>query len=294
MAAINWLGSRPGHMQYGGFLLGPGTPWRWGDLEGWEDTPAVDSGTVLKASDHGGWPGAFFAQTRTVSATLVVRSEPGRMNGTLRQLAAATPIDAPDEVPLVIQLDDDPPLVAFARCVRRAFPVSRTHRVGLARGAIEFEASDPRRYSLIESQATTQLPQPESGLVWPLAFPLDFGTRGSTGNVEAANSGDAPTHPRFEIAGPCSRPSVTNLSTGTVLEYDIDLSATDVLYVDTGAGTVTLNGVTANRLYTATTRSQPEQAFVLPPGPSALAFRSDDSPPDPASTLTVTWRSAYW
>lgn len=294
MASINWLGGKPGHWQYGDFLMGPGTPWRWDEMEGWDDTPGLDSGTVLKSSDHGAWPGVYYAQVRTVTASMVVRSEPGQMNGTLRQLAAATPIDASEEVPLVLQLDDDQPLMIFARCTRRSFPISRTHRVGLARGAIEFEASDPRKYSLVEETYIAQLPQPEPGLAFPLAFPLDFGAPGSTGNVDAFNSGDAPTHPRFEIKGPCSTPSITNINTGTILEYDIDLSASDVLYVDTQQGTVTLNGTTANRLYTATTRSQPEGVFTLPPGRSTLAFRSDDSPPDPASTLTVIWRSAYW
>lgn len=294
MAAINWLGSRPGHMQYGDFLLGPGTAWKWDELEGWEETPGTDSGTVLKASDHGAWPGTYYAQTRTVTASLVVRSEPGNMNGTIRQLAAATPIDASVEVPLVIQLDDDAPLMMFARCTRRAFSVSRGHRTGLARGAIEFEASDSRRYSLLENTHITSLPQPEPGLAWPLVFPLNFGTPGSTGNIEAYNSGDAPTHPTFQIKGPCSQPTIVNLTTGALLEYDINLSASDTLYIDTNQGTVTLNGTQANRLYTATTRSQPEGAFSLPAGSSALAFRSDDSAPDPASTLTVTWRSAFW
>lgn len=294
MTAINWLGSQPGHMQYGEFLLGPGTAWRWDELQGWEETPGLDSGSVLKASDHGAWPGIFYAQTRTVTASLVVRCEPGTMNGTLRQLAAATPIDSSVEVPLVVQLDDDAPLVVFARCTRRAFNVARGHRTGLARGAIEFEASDPRRYGLLEQSQTTGLPQPEPGLTWPLVFPLDFGVPGSTGNLDAFNSGDAPAHPVFTIQGPCSQPLIMNLTTGSLLEYDIDLSSTDTLYIDTNQGTVTLNGTTANRLYTATTRSQPEGAFSFLPGSNAVAFRSDDSSPDPASTLTVTWRSAFW
>jgi hypothetical protein len=294
MAGVNWLGSKPGHMQYGDFLLGPDTPWRWDGLEGWEDTPGLDSGTVLKASDHGAWPGTFFAQVRTITTSLVIRSEPGQMYGTIRQLAAATPIDASDEVPLLVQFDDETPLMIFARCTRRAVAVSATNRTGLTRGALEFEASDPRKYTLAESIRITGLPQPETGLVYPLVFPLDWGTPGSTGNVEAFNSGDAPTHPVFTIKGPCSKPSITNINTGALLEYDIGLSSSDVLYVDTNQGTVTLNGTTANRLYTATTRSRPEQSFTLPPGASALAYRSSDSPPDPASTLTVTWRSAFW
>lgn len=294
MAAISWLGDRPGHMQYGDFLLGPGTPWRWDLLEGWEDTPGIDSGTVLKASDHGAWPGLFYAQVRTLTTNLVIRSEPGQMQGTIRQLAAATPIDATTEQPLVVQFDDETPMVVFARCTRRSVGVTRTNRVGFTRGALEFEASDPRKYTLLESSHIIQLPQPEPGLAWPLVYPLNFGTPGSTGNLEAYNSGDAPSHPYFEIKGPCSTPSITNINTGSILEYDIDLSATDTLYVDTKQGTVTLNGDSVNRLYTATTRSQPEASFVLPPGKTSLAFRSDDSSPDPASTLTVTWRSAYW
>lgn len=294
MAAINWLGYKPGHIQYGDFLFGPDTAFKWDELEGWEDTPGLDSGTVLKSSDHGAWPGTYYAQTRTVTASLIVKSEPGQMQGTIRQIAAATPIDSSDEVPLVVQFDDETPLVVFARCIRRNIATGRSNRTGLARGAIQWEASDPRKYTLAESIGTAGLPQPEPGLVFPLVFPLDFGTPGETGNISATNFGDAPTHPLFTITGPCSNPSIINVTTGDILEYDIDLSSTDVLYVDTQQGTVTLNGRTANRLYTATPRSQPEGSFVLRPGSSSLAFRSDDSTPDPASTLTVTWRSAFW
>jgi hypothetical protein len=294
VAAIEWLGSKPGHMQYGDFLLGPGTAWRWDNLEGWEDTPAIDSGTVLKASDHGAWPGIFYAQVRTITASLVVKSEPGQMFQTIRQLAAATPIDNADEVPLVVQFDDEAPLMVFARCTRRNMSVTRSNRMGLTRGAIEFEASDPRKYSLLESSLVTQLPQPEPGLTFPLAYPLNFGTPGASGNLTAVNIGDAPAHPAFVIKGPCTGPSITNIDTGAILEYDLTLSSTDSLYVDTAQGTVTLGGTMANRLYTASSRSLPEAAFVFPPGSTALAFRSDDATPDPASTLTVTWRSAYW
>lgn len=294
MAAINWLGSSPGHIQYGDFLFGPGTVWKWDELEGWEDTPGIDSGTVLKASDHGAWPGTQYAQARTITVNLIVKTEPGSMSGAVRQLSAATPIDRADEIPLVVQLDDDAPLVVFARCTRRALTVNRSNRVGFTRGSIQWEASDPRRYTLAESQVITGLPQPEAGLSFPLGFPLPWGAAGATGNVSAANHGDAPAHPAFVIKGPCTTPSVTNLVTGDVLEYDLSLSASDVLYVDTGQSTVTLNGTQASRLYTATSRSVPEASFAFPPGVSSLGYRSNDNPANPASTLTVTWRSAYW
>lgn len=49
---------------------------------------------------------------------------------------------------------------------------------------------------------------------------------------------------------------------------------------------------TADRLYTATARSAPGQAFSLPPGPSVITFRAAEF--NPFGALTVLWRSAYW
>lgn len=93
------------------------------------------------------------------------------------------------------------------------------------------------------------------------------------------NVGDADTQPVLAITGPAVRPTVTNQATGTVLEYDLTLAATDRLVIDTQAGTVTLNG-TAPRLYTATARSTPEQAFTLSPGESLLTFRAAEFDPN--------------
>lgn len=294
MASIEWLGYRPGHIQYGDFLLGPDTVWRWNTLEGWEETPAVDSGTVARSTSHGSWPGVHLVQSRTITLNLVIRTEFGQMSAALRELARATPIDAPEEVPLAVQLDNEPPLICFARCSRRSISVDPTNRTGLARGAIQFEASDPRRYALTESQTSTPLPKPEGGISWPLAWPLAWGSAGSTGNASCNNTGDAPTNPVIEFHGPCTTPSVTNIQTGDKLEYDLTLAPGDVLYVNTEQGSVTLNGPQANRLYTATTQSDPETSFVLPPGANALAFRSSDPLPDPAARMVVTWRSAFW
>lgn len=75
------------------------------------------------------------------------------------------------------------------------------------------------------------------------------------------------------------------------LEYDLTPAATDRLVVDTREGAVTLNNASP-RLYTATARSTPEQAFTLPSGPSLLTFRAEEF--NDAGALTVLWRSAWW
>ncbi|MFF3178105.1 hypothetical protein ACFVQ0_36420 [Streptomyces sp. NPDC057900] len=292
----------PGHVEYDGLLLGPFTPYGWKSVTGWEDSPGTDSGTVNRAAAHGAYPGRLLAQPRTITLDgVVIRTEPRQMGATVRRLSSATAL-RDDEVPLVIRLDDSPPLLCFARCIRRAIPVAAGgYAVGVVQGAaLQFEASDPRRYELVEQQVETRLPMAEPGLDWhldpgpeSLTYPLDFGEPGSTGTVTATNDGDAAAHPLVRFRGPVALPSVTNITTGAVLEYDITLAADDELLVDTDNGTVTLNR-TASRLYTATARSVPENTFTLAPGSASLTFRAAPGSNDPGAACSLRWRSAYW
>ncbi|MFD9789620.1 hypothetical protein ACFWXK_01590 [Streptomyces sp. NPDC059070] len=287
----------PGHLQFGDVLLGPGTAFGWQSLTGWEDGPALDSGSVPRADGHGSYPGRLLAQARTITVEgIVIRTEPAQMDRAVRALSAATAL-RDEEMPLVIRLDSAAPLLSWARCMRRAVPVGvGGYGVGVVRGgALQFEASDPRRYSLTEQYIETRLPQAEPGLDWKtgLAWPLDWGPSGASGNLTARNDGDAPAHPLITFRGPVERPSLTNITTGVVLEYDLVLADGDALVVDTAAGTVTLNG-SASRLYTVSPRSVPEQLFTFPPGATDLAFRAAPGSSDPRATATLRYRSAYW
>ncbi|QKW51684.1 phage distal tail protein [Streptomyces buecherae] len=295
------LVNRPGHVEITGpggtVLLGPGTPYGWRTLTGWEETPPYDSGTVPRAGAHGAYLGRLLAQPRTIALDgLTIRTDPGRMSAAVRALAAATAL-ADDELPLVVQLDDAPPLLMFARCIRQAVPTAAGgYALGVVtEGSVQFEATDPRRYGLVEQVVETQLPAAEPGLNWAtagLAWPLEWGTPGSTGALTVVNEGDAPAHPVITFRGPVDTPSITNLTTGDVLEYETPLAASDVLTIDTGAGTVLLNS-TASRLGDVSPRSVPEESFVLPPGTTTLIYRAAPGS-DPQSTAAVRFRSAYW
>ncbi|WP_203610223.1 phage tail domain-containing protein [Streptomyces sp. SID8111] len=303
--------SRPGHVQYGGFLLGPGTPYRWRRLSGWGDLPGLDSGTVPRAGAHGAFPGRLFSQVRTVTVDeLIIRAPRAQVGAVVGALESATvPVD--EELPLVAWLDERGPLLVHARVTRRLIPAGVGYRVGVIHGgAVEFEATDPRRYELVERSSVARLPMPEPGLDWHtdgagaddgLDWRLagggeggvSFGEPGSTGALSVHNAGSAPAHPLVEFRGPVDRPSLTSLVTGDALEYDLPLAAGDVLVVDTRAGTVTLNG-SASRLHLATARSVPEETFTLPPGATDYTFRAAPGSTDPAASVTVRWRSAYW
>lgn len=294
--------SSVGHIQFGDeLLLGPGTPYRWRTLNGWEDLPALDSGSVPRSDAHGAFPGRLLAQARTIDlADVVVRAPRGTVGDAVRALNAATALGEA-ELPLVVWLDSRGPLLVHARVLRRSVPVGKGYSLGTVLGAaIQWEASDPRRYSVAEQQVETRLPRPEPGLDWHVApgpesldWPLVFGAPGSSGDLVAVNQGDAPTHPVVVFRGPVERPSLTNVATGDTLEYDITLAADDTLLVDTGAGTVVLN-TTASRLYTVTARSTPEQLFALAPGATSLVFRAAPGSTDPRAACIVRWRSAHW
>ncbi|MGW3057680.1 phage distal tail protein [Streptomyces goshikiensis] len=285
--------TRPGQVQYGSLLLGSGTPYRWRDVTGWEELPALDSGDVPRSDAHGSFPGVLLAQSRTVGLSgLIIRAPRDRIGAVLGTLNAGT-VPRTDEIPFVAWLDDRGPLLAFARAVRRSIPVGPGYQLGtIVGGAVEWVATDSRRYDLAEQSVAATLPTAEPGLSWPLAWPLGFGTPGSSGALVALNRGDAAAHPVIEFRGPVTTPALINTATGDVLEYDIPLAAGDVLTVDTLAGSVVLNGG-ASRLYSVSSRSVPEQTFTLAPGITPLAFRAAPES-EPTATVTVRFRSAYW
>ncbi|MGW2541076.1 phage distal tail protein [Kitasatospora sp. NPDC001574] len=307
----------PGHIQFGEqLLLGPGTPYRWRTLSGWSDSPAWDSGTTNRPAGHGAYPGALWAQPRTVTVDgIVIRAPAGRIGAVVGQFEAGA-VSLDDELPLVVHLDERGPLMVWARCLRWSVPTGRGYRVGTITGcALQFEAADPRRYSLAEQHADTGLPVDEQGLDWHLdaaaergldwhlATPpggapptedgITFGSGGSTGIITATNAGKAPSPGVLVFTGPVEQPSLVDLRTGRRWEYDITLGAGEQLVVDGAGGTVTLSG--SSRLHTVTDRSAPEQLLAVAPGTSDFAFAgAPDSVPHPAARAELRWRHAHW
>ncbi|MEU3710484.1 hypothetical protein [Streptomyces catenulae] len=286
--------TRPGTVQFGELLLGPGTPYGWKKLTGWNEIPAIDSGSVPRPAAHGAYPGALLAQVRTITLDeMIVRAEPGRIGATVATLEAATPL-IDDEQPLLIHLDDRGPLLVHARVVRREVPVDPAYGVGVAvGGAIQFEASDPRRYTPTVQQAGVGLPEP----CLPWHADHGHGPRGipaSTGDVVVHNFGSAPAHPVVELWGPVDTPRLTNITTGAVLEYEAILDAGERLTIDTYSGTAVLD-TGESLLNAASFESWPEPAFMLGSGLNDLTFRAaPDAPADPRAAALLRWRSAHW
>ncbi|WP_256107209.1 phage distal tail protein [Streptomyces sp. ODS05-4] len=290
-----------GQIQWAGLLMGPGTPYQIdrSGLTGWDDLPTLDTGDVPRPDQHGSWPGAVWAQPRLVGATVwLVPPTAGDSLATTAAFRAATGPEGGERW-LAVRLHGET-LAVRARVSRRVVPQDRSYvRQGLAKASLQWTATDPRRFGPVLRQGGTVLPVAEPGLVFDgeagsgLQWPLEWGADGVSGGFTAVNEGGAPAHPVIEFRGPVRQPALIRLDDGSRLQYDLVLGAGEVLTVDTESGTVVLNG-TASRLYTAMPLSVPEQLFRLEPGESALAFRSDDTTPDPRASVTVRWRDAHW
>ncbi len=285
--------TRDGQVEWGGILLGSGTPYRWLNMTGLEDLPGLDSGNVLRPSRHGAWPGRYLAQERVVTWDLLVNVdltwEWGPIVTALRQTLALSDEDSDEDEPLVIRTKGGETRLLYARVTSRLMPNEPRNGVGRGNATVQWTAADPRLYSPTEYTVTIGQPTEPSGLTWPLTWPLNWGSGGDSGSRQLTNAGDVESSPVLEITGPCEVPAVTNLRTGRTIELSITLAAGETLVVDTREGTATLGG--ADRLYLMTARCVPPELWTLQPGTSEISYRAASF--GGGSSCVVRYRDAY-
>jgi hypothetical protein len=250
-------------------VAGTARPWGVRVLEGWEARPNIRSGSTARESRHGSFTGPLRAIDRPIRARLVYRPWHGDSNGlrgALDELRAATGIveeTAPTTLD-VTQLGE--PRRAFARCVVVDVPQDEAWIAGAAVDVVvEWHCPDPHRYRLPVQTIDTGPSIPGAGgLVFPLSFPLRFGTASTGGTLQLTNTGNAPAWPVFEITGPGRALALTEVGSGRALRFDANyvLTAGQVLRVDTGFGErgVTLAGVSRSNVLIN------RQWFGVPPG----------------------------
>jgi len=116
-------------------------------------------------------------------------------------------------------------------------------------------------------------------------FNLNFGGGATPGGAGINNNGNRPTPAVLTILGPISNPLVANDSYSAVLNFNIDLGASDILVIDLANKTVLLNGVTNRRAALVA-----PNWFLLNPGVNFIRFGGTNGS---GSTLTVAYRAAW-
>lgn len=280
-----------GQLEFNGYLLGDDVTTFLDGINGWDDLPSIDSGNTLKGNSHGAWPGKKVAGQRVI--TWEGRFAPPQHSSWAEEIkalrAAFTPPNDASESPIVIRSHEET-LLAYGAVTARAIPMDSKYGYYGASVSIQFECSDPRRYSLNENIWTLELPPNiDNGLTYPLSYPLNYGVEVSSAEGTLINNGDILAPVKLSFIGPVTRPSLVSTTAGVRLEFDTQLAAGETLEVDTRTGTVLLNG-SSDRLYTRTATSAPILSFGLLPGANDMTIAAADW--EGGASVVITWRDA--
>lgn len=117
------------------------------------------------------------------------------------------------------------------------------HRGGSGIGgmAVDLIAADPRRYSPGEWLSTTP-PAPGQGIVWPVVWPAVWPGGGSSGRVELANTGKAPSAPVFRLLGGFASALITSVENGRRIGFDRPVPAGSMVEIDASTKRAVLDG----------------------------------------------------
>lgn len=267
--------------------------------------PVRAEAETARAWADGAWSGAEWTDPVTIPLTILVRApNTSQARGTRfwlayhQQLAAAFAASH-DDLPLEFTVaNPDRPTGADTFLMygrpRMVEAASATSVRGWALARAAFRCLDPLIYSGGEDglrSVTMGLPTSVGGLCLDpaagLCTPFCINATVVAGRASIISCGSSPTGATLTIWGPAVEPRVTLLAGGQslVLRYHGTIAADQFLVIDTRARTALLNGVVSRRGQVS------GDWFLIPPGPSELAFAATTYNPD--ARLEVAWRDAW-
>lgn len=219
-----------------------GCDWILTKESGWFGSPAIKTARVDKPAGRGLFRGNEFRGGRvmtlegTVSApsTTALRAAQHTLFGICPDPHVQYPLTCTEESGAAqyanVVLDGEILTVPIS-----AFSVTFT---------IQLVAPDPRKFSTTPNVQNVPLASIGSGgVLYPVLYPVNYGTPGNPGSVALTNNGTTDADPVFVFTGPLTSPSVTRADTGDTLTYNGTLTATDTLSIDSGTGAVLLDGI---------------------------------------------------
>lgn len=286
-------------MELGGVVIGRPAPVRVQEVSGLGRPPLRDTSTIANPTGDGAYAGVDYYDARTIKIDCAVRipGDPAACRAVVAALQAAADDPSVRLAGGVIQILrikwPGSPTKAFYGRLAKVDPTWAQLLNGWVPLDLEFTATDPRPYGDVDRAITMPLAVLGSGgFTAPVVAPIVVGGGGSSTRPGwVVNAGDAPTWPRFVIAGPCSNPVVTQVETARVIALNGTIPAGQSITVDTRPGqrSVTWNsGADASTLLTAQSRIDLMQ---LPAGTGEIRWTAVD--PTNTSRLSVVWRDAY-
>ena len=279
-----------GQLEYNGYVLGDDENTFMISISGWDDLPGVDSANSLRPSAHGAWAGHKYASQRIITWEGRFAPLPDNWTSEIKSMRNAFTIPPDHNEQIIYIRTRDETLIAYGSVVARAMPGDYDYSNYGAKLTLQFECSDPRRYSSTEFSSVIALSvSPDQGLMYPLVYPLDYGDPPTPSIGTLLNDGNMDTPLTINIYGPLENPKIINQTTGRKLDFAIPLTSTDYLVIDTRKGSVLLNGV-ADRIYTRSLSSSPILSFNLAAGDNNMRILADSW--DVGASVDFSWRSA--
>lgn len=273
-----------------GLLVGvdlSGLQWTYKDLSGWWESAPMRDRMVDRPAADGALDAAPLRSPRVITLTGWTR---GASRSALAPVAdTLASLVGPDLGTFTVQ---DPDLGSRSvQCRLTGTPQVDASNlgVGLLRWMLMFKAPDHRKYGPSVTRSTG-LRTSGTGLAFPVASPMDFGTTGSGGSVGFANTGTAPTEPVFTVSGALSQGfQITWVETGQHLTYSYPVGS-DIV-IDCGAGVASTQG--QDRTVYLTQRDW----FSVPAGATATfqiaALGGETGTSNPSFTFTAQAAPAY-
>lgn len=256
-------------------------------LEGWLDSVPFRTAVEDKAAADGGWDAVPLLSSRTVA-----------LGGVLIGTSQANVLATADTLNEVLTTGQQLRLSVHHEDVGERWsmvrPIGQTKLMFLGDTAMRFEvivvAPDPRKYGPAVFASTDLSGQAGTGLVYPLAYPLDYGVpAGQTpGSIPVGNSGTAPYWPRLRIDGPVPNPVVTLNETGDWVRFNGTVKAGQWLDVDLASRRVLLNGQVSVRQFITSHGAW----LQVPKGGGSISWEADAA--DPAARLSVWSYEGAW
>jgi hypothetical protein len=94
------------------------------------------------------------------------------------------------------------------------------------------------------NRVVLNLGAPGAGVTFPITPPITFPAGTASGAGVVYNGGTAPADAVFELAGAQNLPGVANMTTGRTIRVNVNMTDTDILTINTGDGSISLNGET--------------------------------------------------
>lgn len=278
---------------YKGLSLGDDTHYIATSIDGWESRPEITNGSTPHPRRLGSRVGGLSAVKRVVSIDFEIVGDAESSNlTTLPKYRLQQVMGLDDgESPLLIDLEyDSAPEIIFARVTAFTMPTVRNYG-RRAQAFIEWTATDPRKYSVNESRATTGLPVALRGIPYPITYGryADMITPDNRGEAIVQNIGNSHSPATYRIVGPVSNPTIT-VETGRKgatrrIQFNVNLVSGEVLTATSTDGSVFVGGARRQGITSGALLEDME----VPPGTSTVALGGTGGS---SASLSVSWRDA--